>query len=88
MNIIFARQALKDLKYWKRTDSNKVKKIKELLEDIQKSPYSGLGLPEGLKYDWSGWWSRRINQEHRLVYRVKNNTIEVASCRYHYKKWS
>lgn len=61
-----------------------MKKITSLLEDIDKTPYTGLGKPEELKYEFSGWWSRRINKEHRLIYRIAENQIQVLSLRFHY----
>lgn len=82
----FTRQAAADLEFWKRSNPATVKRIKLLLTDIQESPFSGIGKPEALKHDLSGWWSRRITGEHRLVYRVNEGEIEVSSCRFHYQK--
>lgn len=84
MNIIYTVNAAEDLKYWEKIDPKFVKRINRLLEDIKKHPFTGLGNPEPLKFDKSGYWSSRINQEHRLVYKIENNTIYVAQCRYHY----
>ena len=59
-------------------------KINELLKDISRAPYSGLGKPEPLKFKYKGYWSRRINEEHRLIYRFRDNEILIAKCRFHY----
>jgi toxin YoeB len=85
MEIIFSPDALEQFHYWKKSGNKKVlEKIKHLLEEIQDTPFEGIGKPEALKHNWSGYWSRRITSEHRLVYKVENNTILVAQLRYHY----
>ena len=85
MEIIFLPTALDDLSFWKKSGSTIIlKRIKQLLEAIQKSPFSGIGKPEGLKHNWTGLWFCRINHEHRLIYKVENNRITVYSLRYHY----
>jgi len=85
MEIIFSPEALKDLEYWRKSGNKKViEKIKNLLEEIQLTPFDGTGKPEALKHNWTGYWSRRITIEHRLVYKVENDTILVAQLRYHY----
>lgn len=77
--------ALDDLEYWKKSgNTNILKKIRALLASIELTPYSGAGKPEALRYNWSGWWSRRINKEHRLIYKVEQNTITVFALRFHY----
>ncbi|SDK32175.1 toxin YoeB [Pedobacter sp. ok626] len=77
--------ALDDLEYWKKSgNTNILKKIRDLLASIELTPYSGTGKPEALKHSWSGWWSRRINKEHRLIYKVEQNTITVFALRFHY----
>lgn len=83
MRVVWAKSALAD--YHSQTEKNK-KKIRDLIENIKQTPHTGLGKPEPLKHDLSGWWSRRITQTHRLVYRVSADTIEVLQCRYHYTK--
>lgn len=89
MGIIYSPQALEDIEYWKK-NGNKVimAKITALLNDIAAHPFSGIGKPEALKYDLAGYWSRRINSEHRIIYSVRNDMIEVhlLSMRYHYNK--
>jgi toxin YoeB len=84
VNIELSSQAEADIVHWNRFDPSKMKKIYRLLEDVIKTPYSGLGKPEPLKYDLVGCWSRRIDYEHRLVYKVEGDTLYVASCRFHY----
>jgi toxin YoeB len=85
MEIIFSPQAVEDLNYWKKS-GNKIiqKKIQQLLESIQTTPYEGIGKPEALKHKFSGHWSRRINHEHRLVYKLHNQVITITALRYHY----
>jgi toxin YoeB len=82
-NLIFSPKAFEDLAWWIEKDRKKAMKIIKLIKEIQHSPYSGTGQPEALKYEFSGCWSRRIDQEHRLVYEVKDE-IKVLACRYHY----
>jgi toxin YoeB len=86
MRITFSQNSWEDYISWQQDDRKMLKKINDLIRDIQKSPYSGLGKPEPLKYELAGFWSRRIDREHRLVYQVYNNEILVYSCRYHYDK--
>ncbi len=85
MEIVFLPTALADLKYSKESGNTiTLTRIRQLLEAIQQDPSTGIGKPEPLKYKLSGKWSRRINQEHRLIYKVENNVITVLSLRYHY----
>jgi toxin YoeB len=88
MRIEFSRTAWEQYLHWQLTDARKVKKINALIKDCQRSPFEGIGQPEPLKHDWAGWWSRRIDQEHRLVYRVTTRgdeqVLEIAQCRHHY----
>jgi len=85
MNVQFSDRAWEDYTYWQQYDRKVVKKINALLSDISRdSPYEGIGKPEPLKHAFSGFWSRRINDEHRLVYRVCDDIIQVAQARYHY----
>jgi len=80
----FADDAWDDYLYWQKHDKKILKKINQLIKEIQREPFKGLGEPEPLKYNWSGYWSRRITIEHRLVYKVIQNAILIAQCRYHY----
>lgn len=84
MNIIFSTQAWEDYLYWIETDKKLFKKINALIKECQRTPFSGIGKPEPLKHELTGAWSRRIDREHRLVYRVKDGAIEIAQCRHHY----
>jgi toxin YoeB len=84
MDIMFLDDAWQDYLYWQKTDKKILKRINELIKDIQRSPFEGIGKPEPLKFSLSGLWSRRINQEHRLIYQVKDDYIIVIECRYHY----
>ncbi len=86
MNITFSKNAWEDYTSWQFDDKKMLRKVNELIKDIQKSPFEGKGKPEPLKYDLAGLWSRRINREHRLVYKVVKNEILIYSCRYHYDK--
>lgn len=82
--LIFADQAWDDYLHWQTNDQKIVKRINLLIKDIKREPFSGIGEPEPLKYNWSGYWSRRITLEHRLVYKVTDQMILIAQCRYHY----
>lgn len=84
MDIEFSLKAQKQYKYWIDNDRKIIKKINELIKDIQRTPFTGKGKPEALKFNLSGYWSRRINHEHRLVYKVDNDIIYVVQCKYHY----
>lgn len=86
MKIIFTRNAWEDYISWLHDDRKMLKKINDLIKDIQRNPFEGKGKPEPLKYDLSGYWSRRIDREHRLVYQADENEIRIYACRYHYDK--
>ena len=87
MKITFANEeSFNDYYEWAANDKKIARKIMALIKDIKRSPFRGLGKPEPLKYELAGYWSREITEEHRLVYRVQNETIEILSCKYHYKK--
>lgn len=81
----FTQEAYSDYLLMKQQEPKLATKIKELIVNIMDMPFEGLGKPEALKFDLSGCWSRRINQQHRLVYRVIGNEVQIISCRYHYK---
>ena len=84
MKITFSKNAWEDYISWQSEDKRMLKKINELIKDIQRTPFEGMGKPEPLKYDLAGLWSRRIDREHRLVYQANEAEILIYSCRYHY----
>lgn len=84
MNLTFADEAWEDYLFWQEQDKKTLKRINLLIKDVKRDPFTGLGDPEPLRYNWSGYWSRRITKEHRLVYKIKGNAILIAQCRYHY----
>ncbi len=84
MKLMFSENAWQDYLYWQKTDKKKLKRINSLIQDIQRNKYEGIGKPESLRHNLSGFWSRRINNEHRIVYKIENNAILIAQLRYHY----
>ena len=86
MRVVFNSDSWQEYLYWQSSNRKMCGKINALLKDISRHPFSGLGKPEMLKHDLAGFWSRRIDQEHRLVYRVTEDEIQVYSCRFHYDK--
>lgn len=84
MNLEFDIHALQDLHYWVKIDKRKAEKILKLVEEVLKTPFEGTGKPEALKHSLTGCWSRRIDQEHRLVYQVTSEKIRILACRFHY----
>ncbi|MFV2059848.1 MAG: Txe/YoeB family addiction module toxin [Gammaproteobacteria bacterium] len=84
MNLIFSDNAWDDYLYWQKTEKKMVKRINSLIKNIQRSPFEGIGKPEPLKHALSGYWSRRINDEHRMIYKVDSESIYFAQLRYHY----
>ena len=84
MNITFSKNAWDDYLSWQKEDKKILRKINELIKDISRTPFEGIGKPEPLKYDLSGLWSRRIDREHRLVYKVESDELFIYSCRFHY----
>jgi toxin YoeB len=83
MRITFSKNAWEEYISWQKEDKKILRKINGLIKDIERTPFAGLGKPEPLKYDLAGYWSRRIDLEHRLVYQFKNNEILIYGCRYH-----
>jgi toxin YoeB len=84
MKYVFVEESWEDYIYWQNTDKKKPKRINELLKDIARNPYDGIGKPEPLKYKYSKFWSRRIDDEHRLIYGYENNEIHILKCRFYY----
>ncbi len=84
MKLIFSERAWEDYLYWQETDRRLVNRIHQLIRDIQREPFSGIGRPEPLKHAFQGYWSRRINDEHRIVYKIMDDSVLIAQLRYHY----
>ena len=84
MKYIFVDETWEDYLYWQATDKKMLRRINDLLKDISRSPFSGIGKPEPLKFKYKGYWSRRINDEHRLIYKISENEILIVKCRFHY----
>ncbi|MCZ7558228.1 MAG: Txe/YoeB family addiction module toxin [Bacteroidia bacterium] len=84
MKRIFAEQAWEDYLHWQKHDDAILRRINDLIRDIQRTPFTGLGKPERLRHALSGYWSRRITEEHRIVYTVREDTVLIAQLRYHY----
>ena len=84
MKYIFVDESWEDYLYWQKTNKKYMKKINDLLKAISREPFTGIGKPEPLKHNYQGFWSRRIDGEHRLIYKVKADEILIAKCRFHY----
>lgn len=84
MKYIFVDESWEDYLYWQKTDKKKLKRINELLKDISRSSFDGIGKPQPLKHKYSGFWSLRIDDEHRLIYKYEDGQILIAKCRFHY----
>jgi len=84
MKLIFSENAWEDYLYWQRTDKRILKRINDLRKDIQRNKYEGIGKPEPLRHNLAGYWSRRIDSEHRLVYKIEEDKIMIAQLRFHY----
>jgi toxin YoeB len=84
MKFTFVDESWEDYLYWQKNDRKMLIRINELLKDIARNPFSGIGKPEPLKFKYQGFWSRRIDNEHRLIYRFKDDEILIAKCRFHY----
>lgn len=86
MSIVFSDEAWEQYLYWQQNDKDILDRLHALIKDCQRSPFKGIGKPEPLKGNYKGFWSRRINQEHRLIYAISNNRLEIAQSRFHYEK--
>lgn len=84
MILSWAETAWEDYLYWQQTDKKVLRRINTLIKEIKRLPFSEIGGPEPLKHNWSGYWSRRIDKEHRLVYKITDSVLTIAQCRYHY----
>ncbi|MGI8956466.1 MAG: Txe/YoeB family addiction module toxin [Chthoniobacterales bacterium] len=86
MNLVFSDDAWEDYFYWQQADPQTLKRIHQLIRDIRRGPYRGIGKPEPLKHALQGYWSRRIKSEHRIVYRVCGDDLRIAQLRHHYRR--
>lgn len=84
MKLVFSDEAWEDYLYWQKQDKKIFERINKLIQEIQREPFSGVGKPEPLKHALSGFWSRRITDEHRIVYKVEDSSLLIAQLRYHY----
>ena len=84
MKLVFSENAWEDYLYWQRTDPKILGRINTLIREAQRTPFKGIGKPEPLKHSFSGYWSRRITDEHRMVYKVYGDSLSIAQLRYHY----
>jgi len=84
MRLIFSEQAWEDYQHWQKTDKKILKRTNSLIKEICRDPFEGIGKPEPLKHALSGYWSRRLNDEHRIIYKTKGNDLLIAQLRYHY----
>ncbi len=84
MEIVWQQKGWDDYLYWQKTDKQKLKRINELIKVCQRNPFTGIGKPEPLKNNLSGLWARRIDEEHRLVYKIMEGRLHIVQCRYHY----
>ena len=84
MKYVFVDESWDDYLYWQKIDKKMLKRINLLLKDISRQPYEGIGKPEPLKHNYRGFWSRRIDAEHRLIYQVREDEIRIIKCRFHY----
>ena len=84
MKLAFADEAWEDYLYWQNHDKRMLERINKLISEVKRDPFAGVGKPEPLKHALSGYWSRRINDEHRMVYRIEGGSLLIAQLRYHY----
>jgi len=84
MKLLFSENAWSDYLFWQKTDKKILKRINKLIKDIQRNKYEGFGKPETLKHNLSGYWSRRITNEHRIIYKIEDDSILIAQLKYHY----
>lgn len=84
MKLVFAERAWEDYLYWQATDRGRLERVNRLIKDILRSPFEGIGHPEPLRHELAGFWSRRIDREHRLVYLVRDEAVHIVQARYHY----
>jgi len=85
MKVAFEKQAFEDFSTWATEDKKLYQRIVNLITDTLRNPYAGIGKPEPLKHELQGYWSKRINDEHRLVYKIEDDTLIILACKYHYR---
>ena len=86
MKVVFSARGWDDYLWWQQQDRKLLKRINQLIQDVMRNGNEGIGKPESLKHGFQGYWSRRINDEHRLVYKVVEKEVRIAACRYHYER--
>ena len=86
MKVVFSARGWDDYQWWQQQDRKLLKRINQLIQDVARHGNEGIGKPEPLKHGFQGYWSRRINDEHRLVYKVVGDEVRIAACRYHYER--
>ena len=84
MNVLFTEEGWDDYLYWQKTDKRVLRRVHELIKATQRTPFEGIGKSERLKHQFQGLWSRRITDEHRLIYEIVDNAVHVIACRFHY----
>lgn len=84
MILVFVEESWEDYLYWQATDKQLLARINQLIKDISRDPFQGIGKPEPFRYKYKGFWSRRIDNEHRLIYKIEGNQLLIAKCRFHY----
>ena len=84
MILVFVEESWEDYLYWQATDKQLLARINQLIKDISRDPFKGIGKPEPLRYKYKGFWSRLIDNEHRLIYKIEGNQLLIAKCRFHY----
>ena len=85
MKLVFSERACEDYLHWQATDRARLQRVNRLIKDIVRSPFEGIGHPEPLRHELAGLWSRRVDREHRMVYFVRNNAVQIVQARYHYE---
>ncbi|MDA0910094.1 MAG: Txe/YoeB family addiction module toxin [Proteobacteria bacterium] len=84
MILAWSTHAWDDYLYWQQNDKKRLKRINQIIKDTMRNPFDGIGDPEPLRHNWAGYWSRRIDREHRLVYKYEDGILSIVKCRFHY----
>jgi len=85
-DLLFTGSSWEDMQYWEENNPKVYQQIKRMISEISRDPFRGIGKPEPLKHDYAGWWSRRINNTDRLIYKMENDALVILQCRSHYNK--